>query len=539
MFPIFTSLAAFSLALCWSPEWATPLFDARVSCFGVAALLLIQVLSGAAYGREVRRRLPGEPGEFRVRRLARAENAYRFLGLALYASAVANLNWPRVAWQTWHLGGIPGVSLAAALSPYFLFLLATSVGIARAWRSSSGEGPSIRVVLASEARLAALPFVPAFLIVTGIDLLSLNRGIRLLLGSVPFTGIALLAAIMVVTLLTSPSWMPLVLRARPFPDSPLRSDLIRLCERAGVTTPAFWIWPSADSGSVNAMVVGIRSRGRAVFFTESMLQSLSADELGAVLAHELGHVRYRHAAVYACFAMGAVAAVAAAEAALSHLDSDLSRTTLVAALAASIAATFGAFYRRFERQADLFAARLVPANVFIATLEKVASLSGNVRKVWSFTHTSIEQRVNFLLEAGLRPESAARFEHRLSKAVLAGLVVAAFAGGAGIWTAVKQVAAAPVERAKLEAEESAGEARLAWEKGERDGAIGKAAEAAKGDAKWELLVADMLFEAGRAAEARPHYERAKREWRDGTEERAEIEERLELIRGIEERARRK
>ncbi len=538
MFPIFTSLAAFALSLSWDPEWATPWFDARVSMFGVAGLVVLQALCGAAYGRETQRRAAGEPVEIRVRRLTRAENGYRVLALAFHACAVLNFSWPRVAWETWRLGGIPGVGLAAALLPYPLLLAATSVGIARAWRNAAGEGPSLRSVLFSEARLAALPLAPALLVVAGIELLTLNRDIRLFLGAVPFAGIVALAGAAALALLTSPQWLPRLLRARPFPESPLRADLLRLCERAGVSPPTLWLWPT-DPSSINAMVVGVLPRGRAVIFTQGILHSLSPDQLGAVLAHELGHVRHRHSAVYSVLALGAVAALGAAESAFTRLGPGLSQTAALGAVAAAIALTFGAFYRRFERQADLFAARLVPANIFITTLERVASLAGNVRKVWTFTHTSIEQRVNFLLEAGVRPETAARFELRLSRAITAGLVLAAFAGGAGLWTAARQVREAPRERARLEAEETAAEAQAAWRKDDREGAIRKAGQAAEADPRWELLLADLLFEAGRAAEAKTHFEAARAEWGEGSEERSVIEERLELIRGLEERTRRK
>lgn len=536
MFPIFTALAAFALSLSWTPEISTPWYDPRATLLGLAALLFLQVLCGHAYARESRRRIPGETGEVRVRRLTRAENAYRFLALVFHAAAILNLNWPQFAWGTLRLGGLPGISVAAALVPYPLFVFATAAGIARAWRvPGTAAAPLFRTVLAGELRLAALPLVPALAVVGGFELLTLHRGLRLFLASVPFAGLALLAAALAVALLASPAWLPRVLRARPFPDSPLRSDLLRLCERAGVATPDFWLWPA--SGSVNAMVVGLRSRGRAVLFTEAMIETLSADELGAVLAHELGHVRHRHSAVYAALALGAVCALAAAETALASMGPGAAQTAAVAALGGAIALAFGAFYRRFERQADLFAARLVPATVFIATLEKIAALAGNVRKVWTFTHTSIEQRVNFLLDAGVRPDTAARFERRLSRAVTAGLVAAAFAGGAGLWTAARQVREAPRERARILAEEAASEARAAWEKDDHEAALRKAAEAAKGDPKWELLLAGMLFEAGRAIESRPHYEAARAEWADGTEERIEIEERLKLIEGMEERRR--
>jgi predicted Zn-dependent protease len=143
--------------------------------------------------------------------------------------------------------------------------------------------------------------------------------------------------------------------------------------------------------------------------------------------------------------------------------------------------------------------------------------------------------VNYLLEAGVRPEAAAVFERNLRRFVFAGVLFAAFSVGAGFWTAARQVREAPREKARIEAEETAGEAKEAWKKGDPGAALAKAEAAAKGDAKWEVLLGDLLYEAGRVVEAKPHFLAAREWWREGSDERREIDQRLEEIRQMEER----
>lgn len=84
--------------------------------------------------------------------------------------------------------------------------------------------------------------------------------------------------------------------AQPFPrDSPeadwTRSQLDYLAEKMGVPTPKLWI---CDTGSPNAFAVGRKGNGHVVL-DASLIAILTPDELAAVLAHELSHLRSRDA----------------------------------------------------------------------------------------------------------------------------------------------------------------------------------------------------------------------------------------------------
>ena len=82
-------------------------------------------------------------------------------------------------------------------------------------------------------------------------------------------------------------------KAQPTPreQAPELFDRIeKLSDRAGVPNPKLYIVPS---GSLNAFATGRDPDHAAIALTEGIIKLLPADELDAVIAHELTHVRNR------------------------------------------------------------------------------------------------------------------------------------------------------------------------------------------------------------------------------------------------------
>ncbi len=83
----------------------------------------------------------------------------------------------------------------------------------------------------------------------------------------------------------------------------------RLCDRANLPMPAIYVVPSP---AANAFATGRDPQHAAVAVTEGIVQLLPADELEAVIAHELSHVRNRDTLTQAVAATiaGAIAVLA-------------------------------------------------------------------------------------------------------------------------------------------------------------------------------------------------------------------------------------
>ena len=88
--------------------------------------------------------------------------------------------------------------------------------------------------------------------------------------------------------------MPLFNKFTPLEDESLKTRVQALMQRAGFTAKGFFVMDgSRRSAHSNAFFTGFGASKRVVFF-DTLLQQLSPSEMEAVLAHELGHFKYRH-----------------------------------------------------------------------------------------------------------------------------------------------------------------------------------------------------------------------------------------------------
>ncbi|MHC4414758.1 MAG: M48 family metallopeptidase [Planctomycetota bacterium] len=158
-----------------------------------------------------------------------------------------------------------------------------------------------------------------------------------------------------------------VLDVEPMPNGPLRDDLLEICRVHGVRVRQVLLWKT-EGTMINAAVMGLTGHLRYVLLTDALLESMSRPQLQAVMAHEIGHIRRHHmpwlvaslfATVLAVTVLLIEAPVPAAEPKASVLadtwDQWVRLSSAGGAFVLALAA-FGWISRRFERQADTFAA---------------------------------------------------------------------------------------------------------------------------------------------------------------------------------------
>jgi len=92
-----------------------------------------------------------------------------------------------------------------------------------------------------------------------------------------------------------PTWIaPLFNRFSPLEDEALRERIVELLRRCGFANGGIFVMDgSKRSQHGNAYFTGFGANKRIVFF-DTLLKSLQADEIEAVLAHELGHFKHGH-----------------------------------------------------------------------------------------------------------------------------------------------------------------------------------------------------------------------------------------------------
>lgn len=242
--------------------------------------------------------------------------------------------------------------------------------------------------------------------------------------------------------------MPLALLplwgVRPLPADAITTRLAESCRRTGVAVAGLMCWPESGSRIYNAMVIGVAPRLRYVLFSKDLLSDMPADQIEAVLGHELGHARHGHLWTYFLYFNVAFLVAMLGEPVLTRLmlppviagagllsvsvdpvqvEAVVSVTGMLLVVGVLWRVGFGLLSRACERQADLAGAELAgDPRVMGAALRSVARLSGQPETEPSWCHHSIAQRVAFMERVAERPEEAA-CHHRLVRTMWCTLAV--------------------------------------------------------------------------------------------------------------------
>ena len=219
-----------------------------------------------------------------------------------------------------------------------------------------------------------------------------------------------------VLLLLIPVLIPPLLGLRRLAPGEMRDDLAHLASTAGIGVREIWVWPT-DGLVANAAVMGVFPRLRCVMLSDALLENMPREQVRAVMAHELGHVARRHLAwmlpvLLGCWILGALIADPAvrsvygmfAEAAnrgdfgdadTSELQSIVQAIALVrdAAIVVLGLVIFGFVSRRFERQADAYAVRLLSVESGTATVSPaaVSAMTGALTSVAFLNHVPVDR----------------------------------------------------------------------------------------------------------------------------------------------------
>lgn len=203
------------------------------------------------------------------------------------------LNWLHQAWHDSTLSPLPA-GTAFILSTFLIMgLLDIPVSV---WRTFSLEARF------GFNRTTPQRFVIDLFIQTGLMLLIGAPLIWILLWIMGSVGslwwLAAWAVWIAFTLVMTwayPTFIaPLFNKFKPLDDAELQERIQQLLSRCGFSSNGIFIMDgSRRSSHGNAYFTGLGKSKRIVFF-DTLLKSLTADEMEAVLAHELGHFKRKH-----------------------------------------------------------------------------------------------------------------------------------------------------------------------------------------------------------------------------------------------------
>jgi Zn-dependent protease with chaperone function len=221
----------------------------------------------------------------------------------------------------------------------------------------------------------------------------------------------------------------------PLPPGPARERIESFCRSQNVHYKEIMVWPLFEGQALTAGVMGFTRKFRYLLVTPALLAALSPEEIEAVMAHELGHVKKRHLQLYFILFLGfgTIAQLATYPMLYLLTDSDLFYQAVhfankkpgnALALASTLSMLLlmivyfryimGFFMRNFERQADLFALKTMGTSTYLINVfEKISWLSGNIRELTSWHHFGIGQRIRCLQKCDRTPALITRHDRKV------------------------------------------------------------------------------------------------------------------------------
>lgn len=220
---------------------------------------------------------------------------------------------------------------------------------------------------------------------------------------------------------------PIFYKFEPLENEDLKQRLVRLSERAGTRIRGIYKWNlSEKSKKANAALTGLGAT-RRIILADTLLDHYSAEEIEAVLAHELGHHVHKHIlksifvqagiTLFGFWAANYVLHLSIEQWGMFDTLSDFSNLPLLVVVSTVLSLllmpAMNAYSRFNERQADLYAFESIRSvQPFISSMNKLAAQNLAERTPsrwveWLFhSHPAISRRVA-AAEAWQRPALAA------------------------------------------------------------------------------------------------------------------------------------
>ncbi len=397
---------------------------------------------------------------------------------AVVAQAVAVVAFGWLDWLRSELGDWPLLDELIALSPPIFAIAACWWAAHPMERILRGDSISRRRFVATELRnQLGLLGGPALLAIGASEAATLLASRWFAADS----AVAMLAApaAVISVMLFAPSLMVRILDTEPMPDGNEREILERVLADNGVRMSRILVWRTGGT-LLNGAVVGFVPAARYLLLTDAVLERMPVESLRAIVAHEVGHVKRRHVPWMLLTTLAAVATAAlAVEVAMPFAieafapppvdpvllaaagveeepDGTLDVLEAVAAVGvvAIVLPVFGWISRRFEQQADAFAAQYLSvvgpasASSFVGAgaerrlkspesalvtpravlamcraLGRVAELNGVNPAAPSWRHGSIRWRQRNLVQIVSEPILALPIDRKVRRIKAAGIAI--------------------------------------------------------------------------------------------------------------------
>jgi STE24 endopeptidase len=256
-------------------------------------------------------------------------------------------------------------------------------------------------------------------------------------------------------LILSPAIMRRVWDTVPIGGGALRDQVRAMCRRYRVRVRGPLLWRTHGS-IVNGAILGVFWPLRYMLLTDALVERLTADQVEAVMAHEVAHVRRRHLIWLAvCVVSSVVLTFWVLKGVMDGIPTSMDHpgaVSIVMALGglAGAGTVFGLVSRRFEWQADAFAVQHITRTragegqpvtpdavaAMAGALQSVADLNGIDPDAFTWRHGSVAERQRRLRALLHRPVDSLPIDRQVLVIKVAALVTLIATTAPMVWQVV-------------------------------------------------------------------------------------------------------
>ena len=345
-------------------------------------------------------------------RLRRFMIVFECLSLAAYLCNLYLLNLPMLIDKYFAFFPMAHLRQTLALLPLLIGLICIRLAFYQVNKLQPGH---YKEILSLQFKFLLFPLLPMFLYLVMMDAIHwLPYPAKVFIVEHPYILIGLILPVIISAYIFAPLLMQFLWKTEPLAvDSVLKEKLDRLTRQSGIKYREVVVWQTGSLLIANAAVAGTLPWNRRIFLTDALLEYFTDEEIETVVAHELGHIRYRHIPTYMLFSLFYLLNypffyVLVEEPLLTYLGESQSLLSVVSTLCSLVflivyfIVIFRYLSRRCEHQADLYAVRLTEKpEAFKDALVKLAVLNSVPKSIRRFfeifnTHPSIYRRVEFI-----------------------------------------------------------------------------------------------------------------------------------------------
>jgi Zn-dependent protease with chaperone function len=396
----------------------------------LAAFTFVAPLLSYFFGRRAIRQLTND----RDRQIRQLQNSRRYtllfgiLVLAGFVFEVYYLRLPVLVNRAFAFLKFENSRTLIGIIPLIIAILLTRLAIFELDRQVRNTSWTRRKFLALNLKLMIFPLSPFIIYLFIGDLVNHSPiSVRMFFIAHSYLYWVIMLAIVLIMYIEAPSFLRRIWETRSLPAGEIRSRIELLAERENIKYKDVLVWSTAGGKIANAGMAGLLPGSRYIFLTDALLDNFTIDEIETIVAHEFGHIRYRHTLAYLVLSFGyLVFYVLLYIRSLPIIEKLHLGTTAIAFLSATT--TLLAFYtyfififrylsRRFERQADLYAVDSTgEPQVFKSALMRLAAVNYIPRRAPRLielvrTHPSVSRRLEFVDKVAQGNADAMKYRH--------------------------------------------------------------------------------------------------------------------------------